>query len=82
MEQKVLSNIPALAGMYLLQQQTTDRQEYPKEADLKNDDGLDEMDIEENKLADVGLLMWICFRLFSSEYHDIINHTMSVHSEE
>lgn len=82
-EQKVLNNIPALTGMYLMQQQaiiTTGlqsgatpfvpvtpqvrqsvqmqaqvQQENRKASDLKNDDGLDEMDIEENELADIDM---------------------------
>nr|WP_294484669.1 hypothetical protein [uncultured Anaerosporobacter sp.] len=82
-EQKVLSNIPALAGMYLMQQQaimtaglqggatpfvpvmpqmnqpvqmqTSVQQEYQKVSEQKNDDGFDEMDIEENELADVDM---------------------------
>lgn len=82
-EQKVLSNIPALAGMYLMQQQaimtaglqssatpfvpvmpqmsqpaqmqTSVKQEYRKVSEQKNDDRFDEMDIEENELADVDM---------------------------
>lgn len=81
-EQKVLSNMPALAGMYLMQQQaimtaglqssaafvpvmpqmnqpvqmqTSVQQEYQKVSVQKKDDGFDEMDIEENELADVDM---------------------------
>ncbi len=83
-EQKVLSNIPALAGMYLMQQQAimtaglqsgatsfvsvmpqmnqaaqrqgTVHNEHSDENDRrKSEDEFDEMDIEENELADVDM---------------------------
>ena len=83
-EQKVLSNIPALAGMYLMQQQAimtaglqsgatsfvsvmpqmnqaaqrqgTVHNEHSDENDKrKSEDEFDEMDIEENELADVDM---------------------------
>ncbi len=74
--------MPALAGMYLMQQQaimtaglqssaafvpvmpqmnqpvqmqTSVQQEYQKVSVQKKDDGFDEMDIEENELADVDM---------------------------
>ena len=83
-DQKVLSNIPALAGMYLMQQQAimtaglqsgatsfvsvmpqmnqaaqrqgTVHNEHSDENDRrKSEDEFDEMDIEENELADVDM---------------------------